>query len=83
MCLFRSKKDKEQIAILEQKVNDLELTISNLIDNRDTIINYINDLVENIENQNQIIQNLKAIIENHIQNDMDMTEGDKTKWEEN
>ena len=48
MCWFKSKKDKEKIALLEQKVEDLD-----------------------------------KLIREHIQNDMDMTEGDNTTWEEN
>lgn len=76
MCLF-SKKDKEKIALLEQKIDTLESQIVNVLEN------YIVELNEKIETQNQIIQNLKAIMEYHIQNDMDMTEGDETEWEEN
>ena len=69
MCWFRKKKDKEKITLLEERVRVLETQIENLneTDGRLAAENY----------------QLRDLIISHIRNDMDMTEGDETTWEEN
>lgn len=77
MCLFnRRKKDREQIALLEQKVETLESQVLN-------ILITLEDLNETDGRLAAINYQLKDLITHHIQNDMDMTEGDEIKWEEN
>ena len=68
MCLF-NKKEKEKIAILEQKVNNLE--------------NQINELLEMIDCVQTATCEVRQIINNHIANDKDMIEDDGTEWGEN
>ena len=76
MCWFKNKKDKEQIALLEQRVEDLETQILD-------ILGALEDLNETDGRLAAIYYQLQNLITSHIQNDMDMTEGDETTWEEN
>ena len=76
MCWFRRKKDKEQISLLEQKVEVLEAQVLNILD----ILEGLNEMDRRLAAVNY---QLKDLITSHIQNDMDMIEGDETTWEEN
>lgn len=76
MCWFKSKKDKEKIALLEQKVEDLETQILD-------ILGVLENLNETDGRLAAMCYQLQDLIVSHIQNDMDMTEGDNTTWEEN
>lgn len=75
MCWFGNK-DKERIISLEDRVHVLELQV-------EVLTNEICKLIETIGKDEIQIDNIKQIVNHHIQNDMDMTEGDETIWEEN
>ena len=82
MCWFR-KKDKEQIALLEQKVMNLENDIQLLSNDNYCLYGRIVQEAKRREELEHELEQIKTIINYHIQNDMDMTAGDETEWEEN
>jgi hypothetical protein len=82
MCWFR-KKDKERIALLEEKIIKLENSIQLLSDDNYLLYGRIVQEAKKREELEHELEQIKIIINYHIQNDMDMTEGDEIKWEEN
>ena len=76
MCWFRRKKDKEKIALLEQRVETLETQVLDILG----ILENLNETDGRLAAENYL---LKDLITSHIQNDMDMTKGDETTCEEN
>jgi hypothetical protein len=77
MCWFNiGKKDKEKIALLEQRVETLETQVLDILG----ILENLNETDGRLAAENYL---LKDLITSHIQNDMDMTEGDETTWGEN
>ena len=77
MCWFNiGKKNKEENVSLEQKVENLESQVLSILD----ILKDLNETDGRLAAENY---QLKELITSHIQNDMDMTEGDETTWEEN
>ena len=91
MCWFKSKKkDKEKTALLEQKVKALENQVLKILAILKALENQVLKILAILEDLNETdgrlaAENyqLKNLITSHIKNDMDMTEGDETTWEEN
>ena len=84
MCWFKKKiKDKERIASLERKVMNLENEIRLLSDENYLLYKRIIQEVKRREELEHELEQIKLTMINHIQNDMDMTEGDETEWKEN
>lgn len=82
MCWFR-KKDKEQINSLEEKIIKLEDSIQLLSDDNYLLYGRIVQEAKRREELEHEVEQIKLTMTHHIQNDMDMTEGDETTWEEN
>ena len=76
MCWFnRRKKDKEQIALLEQRVDNLELLL-------EETMNIVKDLYETVGQLAAESFTIKQLINDHIENDRDTTkDDDETTWE--
>lgn len=76
MCWFFNKKRKEEMEIMQQKIDNLESQISSILD-------ILKDLNETDGRLAAEIFQIKDTVIYHIENDMDMVEDDGTEWSEN
>lgn len=82
MCWF-GKKDKERIASLEEKIIELENEIQLLSNDNYILYGRVMQEAKRREKLEYELEQIKLTMTNHIQNDMDMIDGDETIWEEN